>query len=784
MTSEDKNIHRIEDESELNLADMLHIVWRHWYWFVISIVVCLGLAVLYLKWAPRSYTRTASVLIKDDTKGGGISEASAFEEVNLFSIKRNVDNEILVFKSVRLMRETARRLNLDVSYTVKEGLRTKELYTQSPVSISFPEAQEMESFALTATPLSEKEIRLTHFMINSESGKIEEINESITVAPNDTVMTPVGKVVVTPTLYYNDKYLNTPVSVTKSKLENVVLSYRTALQAFLASKTATIINLSLEDVSIPRAEDVLNTLIAVYNEEAINDKNQITVNTSNFINERLIIIEKELGNVDTDIESYKRSQQLTDIRSETGMYLQANSQYQQDQLGLENQITLARYIREYLTDPHKNAELIPANTGITDVNIEGQISEYNELLLRRDKLVGNSSSKNPVVMDLNNSLNAMKQSIIRAVDNLIVGLNIQGQNVRQREQQTSRRISAVPTQQKQVLSIERQQKIKEELYLYLLNKREENALSQAITESNARIIDSATGSNIPVAPRSKIIIIAAFILGCGIPVAILWLLTVLDTKVRGREDVEKVLSIPFLGDIPERENKDKREVVVREHGRDSVSEAFRIVRTNMDFMRVKSKNLQVVLFTSLNPGAGKTFVSTNLAMSISQTNKKVILIDLDIRKGTLSSQLKENTPGVTNYLSGKIENLDDIISKDVIGDRLDVISAGPVPPNPAELLLSERLDAMINELKTRYDYVILDNVPAGVVADAAIVNRLADLTIYVIRAGNMDKRQLPELEKMYQQDKFHNMSIVLNGVKEKRTGYGYQYGYGYGYEKK
>ena len=634
------------------------------------------------------------------------------------------------------MSVVAERLNLDISYTIKDGLRTEELYTQSPIAVRFPEAEASQSFSLVATPLSAGEILLSGFSTNEA--------KSLKVALNDTVSTPVGKLVVTPTLYYADKYFGKAVTISKRNREEIALTYSNSLQVALASKTATIINLTLQDVSIPRAEDVLNMLIAVYNEDAINDKNQVTVNTSNFINDRLIIIEEELGSVDADIETYKRENQLTDISSETGMYLQESSQYSKEGLGLENQVTLAKYIRDYLTDPHKSSDLIPANTGIADVNIEGQISEYNNLLLKRDKLIGNSSNKNPVVMDLNNSLSAMKQTIIRAIDNLIVGLNIKIKNIREREAQTSRRISAVPTQQKYVLSVERQQKIKEELYLYLLNKREENALSQAITESNARVIDAAQGSRSPVAPKSMMILLAAVVLGLAIPAGIIWLQMVMNTTVRTRKDVEDAVSIPFLGEIPLRDKKNKDEIVVRENGRDSISEAFRIVRTNMDFMRVKAKDMKVVMFTSFNPNAGKTFVSMNLAMSFALTRKKVILVDLDIRKGTLSGHVSGTTNmGITNYLSGKVDDINSIIKKEELATNLDIIHTGPVPPNPSELLLSDRLEALIEELKKRYDYIILDNVPAGLVADAAIVNRVADLTIYILRAGLMDRRQLP-----------------------------------------
>lgn len=769
MTNSEQEINIIsENETGLNLKDILHIVLANWYWFLLSVLVCGGVGILYLKRAPQIYTRTASVLIKDR----GMSEASAFEDLDMFSIKSNVENEMLVFKSKRLMLTVADRLNLDVNYQVREGLRTIDLYTRSPVSLQFADTEDTQSFLLTVTPVSKEEVTL--------SGFVSDPDKAITVALNDTVTTPVGKLVVIPTLYYTDRFYGKQVRVTKGNLANVAIGYSNALRVSLASKNSTIINLTLQDVSIPRAEDIINMLIAVYNEDMINDKNQITVNTSSFINERLIIIEKELGSVDADIESYKRDNRLTDIHSETGMYLQESSQYSQDGLGLENQVALAGYIRGYLIDPRKGADLIPANTGISDINIEGQISEYNNLLLKRDKLINNSSDKNPVVMNLNNSLSSMKQIIIRAVDNLIVGLNIKIGNIREREAQTTRRISAVPTQQKYVLSVERQQKIKEELYLYLLNKREENALSRAITESNARIIDTATGPKNPIAPNSGAIMLIALVVGASIPVVILWLLSVLNTSVRSRKEVEQVVSIPFLGEIPLRDKKDKSDIVVREGGRDSVSESFRIVRTNLDFMRVKVNNMQVIVLTSLNPGAGKTFISMNLAMSMALTNKKVILIDLDIRKGTLSSHVSTANMGITHYLSEKTDRIEDLINHGELAENLDIIHAGPVPPNPAELLLSERLDILISELRKRYDYIILDNVPVDLVADAAIVNRVVDRTVYVIRAGLFDRRQLPDLEKLYRQGKFKNMCLILNGVDYKK-GYGYGYRYGYGY---
>ena len=540
-------------------------------------------------------------------------------------------------------------------------------------------------------------------------------------------------------------------------------------------------HLSLKDNSPSRAEDVLNMLITVYNEEAVKDKNQVAVNTADFINERLIIISRELGGVETELEDFKRTNLVVDLGATTGITMGDAQKYGTEALELETQLRLAGYIKEYLTDPSKETGLIPSNTGISDMNIENQISLYNAAKLKRDRLLGESSESNPVVLELNNSLRSMRQGIIRAVDNLIVSLEVKRHDASARERRAQGRVLSIPRKEREMLSIERQQKIKESLYLYLLNKREENELTQRMTESNARIIDPAAGSNAPVAPKSMMILLASIVLGCAIPAGVLWLLAVSDTKVRSRKDVEGVLSVPFLGEIPMRDKKDKSEVVVHENGRDSVSEAFRIVRTNMDFMRVKDKKMQVVMFTSFNPGAGKTFVSMNLAMSFALTHKKVVLVDLDIRKGTLSSHVRVSDKGVTNYLSGRIDNVDEIIRQNELCDKLDIIHAGPVPPNPAELLLGDRLETLIAELRKRYDYIILDNVPAGVVADAVIVNRVADLTIYVVRAGRMDRRALPEVEKLYQEGKLRNMSLILNGTVYKHGAYGYRYGYGYGY---
>lgn len=771
----------------LSLSDLVKIALANWKWFVLSVIFCLGVAFYYVKKSPYIYSRSASVLIKDETKGTQLpNAAAAFSEVNMLNLSSTVDNEVLIFKSKRLMIEVARKLKLDITYSRRGKFRDWDMYSTTPVILTFPEALETSAFSLKVTPLDAKQVVLSDFPEQEGTSSVKELKVNL----NDTVNTPVGKLVVTPSLYYTPDYFNIPITVRKANLEAVGLAYNTALQSSVASQTSSIINLSISDVSARRAEDILNTLIDVYNQDAIDDKNKIAVNTANFINERLIVIEQELGGVESQIADYKSEHNLADISTQTGAFMQTSSRYQQEGVNLENQRTLAVYIRDYLADPAKAGELIPANTGIADVNIEGQIAEYNELMLQRDKLIGNSSNKNPVVMDMNNSLAAMKQTIVRTVDNLIAGLNLKIQNIRGEEERTLKRMAAVPSQQKYVLSVERQQKIKESLYIYLLNKREENALTKSITESNARIIDPAMGSNTPISPQTQKILLGGLILGLLIPTGILYILKILDTSVRWKKDLEDKLSVPFLGEIPQRirvKGEIKQPIVVKAESKDAVSEAFRIMRTNLSFMGSTTEHqLQTIMVTSMNVGAGKTFISSNLAMTLALAGKKVVLVDLDIRKGSLSKRIHVHQTGVTNFLSGEVTQVKDIVTKSEYHENLSVIGKGPVPPNPAELLLSPRLNELVEQLKAMFDYVILDNVPSNMVADAMIVNRVADLTLYVIRAGKMDRRQLPEVERLYTEKKLNNMAIVLNGVSEFHHGYGYYgyYGYGYGSEKK
>ena len=515
---------------EVNVMDILLYLASKWKWFLLSVIVFVCLAWLKYSSTPQVFFRSATVIIKDPSNK---IASAGLDRYDNYINKVNVANEILQFRSRKLMREVVKRVNADVDYQVKDGLLMSELYTKSPVRVTFPELQDWEYISLKVTPLSKFLVRVVE-RVDGEDAK------ELIVDFGDTVNVAGVRMLVTPTNYYSKEWFGEPVFVTRNPISSVVARYQGGLGIRQEEDEASILTLSLKDSSPARAEDVLNTLISVYNEEAINDKNQVAINTAEFINERLIIIESDLGGVESDLESFKKANNIVDLNSAAGMYVNQSQQYNSDVLELDTQLRLADYIKEYLTDPKRDIDLIPSNTGISDMKIEGQISQYNAAKLRRDKLIEDSSERNPVVEELNNSLNAMKQSIIRAVDNMIVSINVRRNDALARESRARVRVASIPTKERQMLSIERQQKIKESLYLFLLNKREENALSQAMVDNNARVIDGASGPSGPISPDRNKYILLGLLLGLAVPGTVFLMIMFLDTKIHSRKDLSLI----------------------------------------------------------------------------------------------------------------------------------------------------------------------------------------------------------------------------------------------------
>ena len=782
VVSTSDNVNEIQT---FTIQDMVSMVLKNWYWFVISVVLFVGIGVLYVMKSSPVYQRNATIMVKDSRKGSGANEMAIFGELAGLSTRRNVDNELFVLQARRLMVEVVERLGLTVNYTTRSGLRTVDLYRRSPIDVLFVNDNDTERCSFKVD-LGDNQVRIYDFIRPEIPGVDTDKDDEfeVTAPYGTTIMTPSGEIIINKSLYMEDGYIGKTIAVSKNTKEAVATRYRTAMKSSVANKMSSIINISLNDIVAKRAEDIINTLIDVYNEDAVNDKQQIAEATADFIDVRLAIISKELGAVDSDIKTFKTRNSMVDIQAETEKNLTVSTKLQADALSVESQLEMSKFIKDYLNDPQKENSLIPAtglgNSGAA-ASLATQIAAYNELVLRREKLLQNSSANNPVIQQLNANRAAMKNAILASLDSNIATLDIQLKNLRREQGKTNARISSVPLQEQEYLTIARQQRIKEELYLYLLNKREENAISLAITENTARIIDSAFGPLRPVAPRKSFILLVMIVLGCAVPFAILYLREIMDTTVRSRQDIEKYTKVPYLGDIPIfTGKKNARGVAVRENGRDNISEAFRIIRTNMGFMNTSGKQ-QVFLISSSNEHAGKTFVSTNLAMTYAFSGNKVLLMDLDLRRRTLSKHMgqRNNPNGISRYMSDQSVTVKDIISKSELHENFDCIYAGLQPPNPAEQLLSSRLDDLIAECRKMYDYIIIDSVPALVIADALITSRIADLSLYVVREGLLDRRQLPDIDNLYRHNKLRNMSIVLNGASERSHRYGYGYTYTY-----
>lgn len=769
----------------LRIQDLFILCLAKWYWFVISLAILLGAATIYLLKTPPVYTRSASLLIKEDGKSGSGNEAAGvLGDIDIFRTSTNINNEMLSMQSPAVMYEVVRRLHLDVNYTTDGRFYDPVIYgSDNPYEVSFFDLGDAESASFTLRPDKDGQVKLTDFTRNGE-----EADGDAVTALNDTVQTPVGRLLVN--ARPGSTAAQQTVFVSRISLQAATASYSSRLSVALNNESSTVVNLTLQDVCTQRAEDVLNTLISVYNENWVKDKNQIAVSTSMFINERLGVIERELGNVDEDISSYKSENLLPDVQAAASMYMAESSETNAKIQTLNTQLSMTRYVRSYLTGASSRNQLLPANSGIENSGIEKQIAEYNTLQLRRNDLVANSSETNPLVVDMDHSLHALRDAIIRTLDNYVTTLNTQLRALQQSARQTTARIAANPSQGKYLLSVERQQKVKESLYLFLLQKREENELSQAFTAYNTRVIMPPSGSMAPTAPQKRSILLVAFAIGLLAPAIVVFLRETMNTRIRGRKDLD-ALTLPFVGEIPQAATKKKgtsdkkstenNPIVVHEGSRDIINEAFRVLRTNLEFMTDKEQHSNVIVVTSFNPGSGKSFLAMNIAVSLAIKQKKVLVIDGDMRHGSTSAYVGSPQTGLSNYLSGHVNNLKDIIVTDVRHANLQFLPVGTIPPNPTELLFSDRLKQLIDTVRSQYDYIFIDCPPIEMVADTQIIEQLADRTLFVVRTGLLERSMLPELQRIYDEKKYKNMALILNGTVGSGGHYGYRYGYRYGY---
>ncbi len=758
------------DEEPINYRELIEKYVFHWKWFALGVVVAVVAAFLYLRYTPNTYLVNATILIDDETTGGLPSELSAFEDLGLMGgAKKQLETEMGLLKSRSLMGDVVKELGLNVTYYKKGRMREVEVYKNNlPFNINFLNKDSV--FYKTDTSFSIQAISATSYQLKDGDGYTQK-----EVVFGEKVITDFGNFTITPTDLQN-VHVADEIIVRIQPIKAVAGALRENIQVELLYKKSSLIELSLKNTVKLKAIDILSHLVQQYNKEAVADKNLIGNNTEAFINERLAVIEQDLSAVDKGVETFKTSNKLTDISSEAGIVLEGNAQLEKEVIELHTQLKLANYMGDYLAS--NPAALIPANLGISDGSVSANSTSYNELLLERNRILKGSSTKHPIIVNLDAQLAQLRASINQGLVNLKSSLEIAIKDAENQERRFNSKIIAVPKQEREFRDIQRQQQIIETLYLYLLQKREENAISLAVTVPNAKVIDVADGSTIPVSPKRKVIYLAAVLLGLLIPFVILYIRFLLDNKVHVSKDVEAVVKAPFLGEVPKTNSETK--IVVTEKDRDAVSESFRMLRTNLNFMLAGVTDPSKVIFiTSTIPGEGKTFLSLNLAAVLALSNKKVLLVGADVRKPKLNEYLKLNEKlGLTQFLMDTSLKVPDVIHHFSEG-KFDILSSGIVPPNPSELLMNGRFDEVLAYGKEHYDYIIVDTAPVKMVTDTLLLSHHANLCLYIIRANYLDKRLLEIPEKMYKEKRLPNMAVVMNDV-DMKLGYGYGYGYGYG----
>ena len=684
-------------QQQLGFLELWSLCLSKWRWFVLSVGLCLLAAALYILTTPPVYTRSASILVKEDLKGRSIATdaAQAFNSIGFVQANVNVNNEIINFQSPDLMTEVVRRLGIDTEYKEKDFRYDRTLYgDRLPLRLQFLDLPDNGAAQLSLKATGPEKYALTGFVLPKDKS---HKGETVQAAIGDTVSTPLGRIALQAPAYADVPVPEGTILVTKRSPYAAARGILGRLSVALSNRDATVINLTLQDVNTQRATEILNMMINVYNEIWIKDKNQITTATNEFIADRLRIIEDELGDVDRTISSFRSEHRIPDTGASVGLDMQLSAEAGRDIQALNNQLSIARYLSTYIRDTR--GSLLPSNAGLSEPGIQAQINQYNTTQLQRNRLAESSSEKNVLVQDLDRQLDSQRSNILSSIDNYAVSLETQLASSRSAQSRADARVSNSPRQAGQLLSDERQQKVKETLYLFLLQKREENELSQAFTAYNTRVVAQPGGSGAPVAPNKKMILLVALLLGLAIPFAWIYIRETTNSTVRGRKDLEN-MSVPFLGELPAaykhkwslgdlltprrvryaKDNPEERKIVVKQGSRNTINEAFRVVRTNLEFIRGKEgEGAYVVMLTSMNPGSGKTFISANLATTFAIKGKRVLAVDLDLRKQSLSHFAGKPKQGLADYLSGRAADWSALI---VRGDDKtpDWLPVGTLPP--------------------------------------------------------------------------------------------------------
>jgi len=766
--SQQNQISRPQEE-EIDLREELEKYLKYWPWFALTVFVCVLLAFTYLKITTPVYHTLASIIIKDEKTKSPSSEMAAFADLGLLGGMgtNSIENEIGILRSKRMMTNVIKALDLNVTYFNEDAIKSPELYRNTPY---FVQVLKMDEKVLSKyTKESENNFRIS--MVGDDQFQLinTETEETIEGNLGEPVSIPFADIIVVKNTDFeiNPENEISNVVVRFSNLESVVANYRSKLQINLTDKNSSLIELGLDDSVKAKAQEILDQLIFEYNQEAIEDKNLVARNTATFIDERLQIINEELDSVETGKEQFKEANRLTDIEAESEMFIENVSDYNKREQEIGTQLELANTMIGYLKSD-AGSDLLPANLGIQEQSVNTSVEEYNTLVLERNRILSGSTEKNPVVRKLNSQIEQIRGNVLASFERLRSNLRVSQQELERQGSVINSKISAVPAKERQYRGIERQQNIKESLYLFLLQKREENSLSLAVTAPKAKIVDRAYSSVMAVSPKPKIILLAALILGLLIPFLIIYLKNLLNNKVKSREDVEKLVKdIPLVGEIPKVTGKENEMILTND--RSVLAEAFRILHTNLQYLIVNTAEKvkgNTIFVTSTVKGEGKTLVSYNLALTLANTSKKVLIVGADLRNPQLQRFEKDARThlGVSDYLANDNLKLQEIILNSKNNDNLDLLPSGSIPPNPSELWRRKKTEEMFTDLEEIYDYIIVDTAPTILVTDTFLINKWADLTLYVVRAGYTEKKLLEFARDAKNDGKLHDVSFVLNDV--------------------
>lgn len=789
-----------EGKKAVKLSDVVRITLRRWPWIIASVVVCVSLATLYVLRQQPTYKRNSMIVLKDEGGGNSIgSQLSAFAGMGMLTSNTNIRDEINKLQSPDIMEQVVRKLNLDMSYSTPGRFHDNVIYGDSlPVIVSLPQLSDEDGGSFKLHIAKNGDITLSEFRRGSLYAAASPVNfkQAGRVTFGNTVNSPLGVMTIIqgPGYRPGTEY---DINVGRRPIITATREFEGKIDIKLQDQWANTIEMTAKDNVLQRADDLLDNVVKEYNDNWVNNRNATTKATKEFINERLVALERELSGVDADIASYQSENLIPNMQQSTVLYLEENQKNREKVQDYTNRIAISKFMLDYLRNPAHANEVLPTNVGIGNEGIEASIVEYNRILMGRNRLAANSSSNHPTLTNLDTQLKNMRAGIESSLVNAIASLTTFINSAHAQSSETSSKLAKMPAQSKHLLSIDRQRKVMESLYTFLLQKREENELSQAFTPYNTEVIAKPYGDLKPVSPKKKLVVAFAFLLGLFIPFGYTFVQETLDSKVRSKKDLEG-MSVPIIGEIPWWRNRKvlkerkaagiNEQIVVAPANRNIINDAFRVLRTNINFLTKKDgysshgykTRGSIMMLTSIDANNGKSYIAVNLAVALALRNKKVIVIDADLRHGSTSETVGSPSKGLSDYLSGGVDDWRKLVVTTPDMHGADVMPVGHFPPNPTELLENEQLPYMLEEMAKKYEYVLLDCPPISSMADSKIIEKECDRCFFVVRVGHLEKAALSELEQMYRSKEYSNMAIILNGVENSAGKNGY-YGYSDGY---